>query len=58
MLKPARSQFYWQHLSLSRPSGISYRLSNGKCGSITNPLALRLFYTKLSARNGRKNQSP
>jgi hypothetical protein len=58
MLKSAHSSFYWQSLLLSRPSGISYRLANGKCGDITDPLSLRIFYTRLSTKRARQNQSP
>lgn len=31
----------------ARPSGISYRLRNGKEGNITDPEALRTFYFRL-----------
>jgi hypothetical protein len=58
MVKPARSQFYWQSLLASaRPSGISYRLANGKCGNITDPLALRIFYTRISARTSKLSRA-
>jgi hypothetical protein len=29
------------------PSGISYLLSSGRSGTITDPRALRIFYTRL-----------
>jgi hypothetical protein len=40
----------WRTLSASevRAHGISYRLSNGKQGEITDPQALRTFYARLS----------
>jgi hypothetical protein len=47
MLKP----FYWQSvLASARPSGISYRLANGKSGNITDPKALRIFYTRIASK--------
>jgi hypothetical protein len=58
MVKSARSAFYWQSLLASaRPSGISYRLANGKSGDITDPLALRIFYTRISARTSKLSRA-
>jgi hypothetical protein len=38
----------WRALSTkARASGISYLLSSGKTGEITDPWALRVFYTRL-----------
>ena len=37
-----------------RAASISYRLANGKCGTITDPLVLGRFYSKLYQRSGRK----
>jgi hypothetical protein len=31
----------------ARPSGISYRLSDGHSGEITDPRVLRTFYTRI-----------
>jgi hypothetical protein len=35
----------------ARPSGISYRLSNGKEGTIIDPVALRTFYHRIFYAN-------
>jgi hypothetical protein len=30
--------------------GISYRLANGKCGNITDPELLRIFYSRIAKK--------
>jgi hypothetical protein len=43
----------WRALSSieAHPSGISYRLSNGKSGEIIDPVALRTFYHRVFYAN-------